>query len=365
MTIQELISSFARYRRRFNDIEITQMCGLGMGTNTLRVKTINPIVYFLYNQELTLLATDNITITPCSTQAENTFCYYLLSVNISGVVTTTKGIDNIYALPNTPAGNVAFGSFYILTDSGYTFTAGTTVFNATGITSVFYDIDTGIALQLINKAQKKLERGVVVTFKGSQRTIMDFQHMKVRVQITLNENDSTVILPFPNYKDFVDNGINITDSSGTTTPLEKDDALPIGLNPLTSRPLRIMRIPSIETVFTSDGAPAMMFQVWPTCDQTYTLDVQAYQYSPDLDGVIYQSNWLTDNASDVLLFGALVESGLYFGTDPQSKEWENRWNEAVWTLSASQSKEVYSGSYIYSRFPNPLNQMNVANIQNG
>jgi hypothetical protein len=86
------------------------------------------------------------------------------------------------------------------------------------------------------------------------------------------------------------------------------------------------------------------------------LDIQAYQYSPALDGVIYSNNWLTDNAPDVLLYGALVESGLFFGVDQQTSDWKARWEEAVWTMYASQQKAVYSGSHLYTKFPDPLRQ---------
>ncbi len=357
MTIQELISQFSRYRRRFNDIEITQMAGLTIGTTATKLKTANAIVYFLYNQQISKAATDNITMTACAVQAVSTFCYYLVSGDINGAITVTKGVNNTYALPATPAGQTSIGAFLVTTDGVTTFTSGTTALNASGITVSYYDIDTGVALVLINEAQTHLERGVtLVRGRGVQQTLMDFDHMLVRVQISLNDGDSTVVLPFPNFKDFVDEGINITDAAGITTRIEKEDTLPIGVTPLEVRPQKISRRVVTESVFTTDGWPGMEFVLWPTCDQAYTLDVQAYQYSPALDGVIYSRNWLTDNAPDVLLFGALKESGFYFGMDNQVKEWEARWQEAVWTLYATQHKEKYSGSHIYTKFPNPLRQ---------
>jgi hypothetical protein len=356
MTIQELISAFARWRRRFNDIDITQMAGLTIGTTVTKLKTANAIVYFLYNQQISKAATDNITMTACAQQAVNTFCYYLVSGDVNGTITVTKGVNNTYALPSTPAGQTAIGAFMVTTDGVTTFTSGTTALNASGITVSYYDIDTGVALALINQAQSHLEHGVTIVRKGAQRTIMDFDHMLVRVQVSLNEGDSTVVLPFPNFKDFVDEGINITDAAGVTTRLDKEDTLPIGVTPLEVRPTKISRRIITESVFTTDGFPGMEFVLWPTCDQAYTLDVQAYQYSPALDGVIYSRNWLTDNAPDILLFGALVESGLYFGADSQIKEWEARWLEAVWTLYAAQNKAKYSGSHIHTKFPNPIRQ---------
>ena len=351
MTVFELISLFSRYRKKFNNIEVTQMAGLTVGTTATKLKTVSPIVFFLYNQEIQYPATDDITITPCAAQAANSFCYYLVSIDINSTVTTTKGVDNTYALPSTPAGNVPIGAFLATTDSTHIFIAGTDPLTGYYETVNFYDIDTGMGLQLINQAQTRLERGVTIVRNNTQRTLMDFDHMMVRASaISLVQGDSKVTLPFPNFKDFVDNGINITDITGLTTQMEKEDTLPTGVV-FQFRPGKISRRIVAETVFTPDGYPGMEFDIWPQCDQAYTLDVQAYQYSPALDGVIYQRNWLTDNAPDILLFGALMESGLYFGADSQNKEWEARWQEAIWTLYTSQHKEVYSGSPIYTRYP--------------
>ena len=356
MTVQELITAFGRYRHRYNDIEISQLCGLGASSTSARIKTTNAVVYFLYNQQVSLAATDPITVTACAQQPISSFCYYLVSAGLAGTVTTTKGTNNTYALPATPAGTAPIGAFLITTNGSATFTSGTTTFTASGVTASFYDIDSGVALFLINQAQNHLERGVTLVRKNAQRTIADFQHMLVRATISLHYGDDTVVLPFPNFKAFLDEGVNITDTAGITTRLEKEDTLPVGVTPLIVRPRQISERILAETVFTPDGYPGTEFGLWPTCEQDYTLDVQAYQYSPVLDGVIYSRNWLTDYAPDVLLFGALKESGLYFGMDAQVKEWEARWQEAVWTLYASQQKAVYSGSHIFTKFPDPLRQ---------
>jgi hypothetical protein len=385
MTIQELIALFARYRHRTNDVEITQMCGLGASATTAKLKTVNPIVFFLYNQQISFPATAAITMTTCDEQPVSSFCYYLVSVSLTSAITITKGTNNAYALPLTPAGTTPVGALRVDTNDSTTFTSGTTSLTATGITARFYDIDCGITIRLINQAQQRLERGVTIVRKGSQRTIMDFDYMQIRASVDLVQGDSTVVLPFPNFKDFVNEGVNITDSIGIRTRLYKEDSLPLGVTDLQVRPIkisaRVMADPSyysmlegtsgsilleeggyvlMETVLTDDGFPGMEFILWPECDQAYTLDVQAYQYSPALDGVLYSRNWLTENASDILLFGALSESGAYFGYDSQIKEWEARWQEAVWTLYSSQEKSKYSGSHIFTKFPDPLrNKTNI------
>ena len=354
MTLFDLVSQFSRYVHRIGDIDVTQMCGLARGTNTATIQTSTQVVYNLYNQQYTLAATNNLPMTACAQQAVSTFCYYLVSANVSGGVVVTKGTDNTYGLPATPPGAVAMGALRVTTDATHTFTSGTTDLAATGITATFYDIDTGIAAALINQAQRRLERGVTIVYNGRQHTISDFDHMLVNAQETINQGDSSVVLPFPGYKDFADDDIILTDQSGLTyPPMEKGDILPTGVV-FQARPLIISRMPPIETVFTPNGWPAKVFNIWPQCDETYTMQTIAYCYSPDLDGVIYPENWLTTYAPDILLFGALVEFISYGGESAGSKEWKERWNEAVWTLYVAQSKEKYSGSPIYPHYKNPL-----------
>ena len=351
MNLSDLITEFSRYIHRINDWDVSQCCGLAEGTNAHTLKTTNQIVYGVYNQQgLIKAATDNIAMTACAAQGATSFCYYLVSIGTTGTVTTTKGTDNTYALPATPAGGIPIGAFKIVAVATV-FTSGTTDLSASGITATFYDIDTGIAALMINKAQDRLERGVTIVRNGRQRTIQDFWHMLVRAQATVVSGATTVTLPFPNYKDFVE--VGITDALGIRTPLKKDDTLPLGIT-ITVRPTKIARLPALETTFTLDGAPAAEYDLWPTCDQDYTVDAIAYQYSPTLDNVIYSTDWLTENAPDVLLFGALVESAAYLPSDPRVPEWKDRWQEAVWTLYVSQQKEKSTGSPIYTRFPDPL-----------
>jgi hypothetical protein len=360
-SLYDLVTLFARYVRRLNDIDITQMCGLAKGTDPVTIKTVNPIVFQLYNQQITFGKTDppsgvdNIPMTPQDQQAESSFCFYLISVNLQGSVIITKGVDNGYFLPSTPPGYASIGVLQVGTDAGYTFTCGTDDLASTGVSATFFDMDCGIAAMCINQAQKRLERGVTIVHDGQQHTIMDFEHMLARAQTTINQGDSTVTLPFPDYKDFDNDGIKITDASSVTYSMEKRDVLPLGLV-FQSRPTLISRMPPIETVFTPDGFPAKEFDIWPQADQAYTLDIIVYQYSPSLDGVLYQSNWLTVNAPDVLLFGGLIEYASYYPGDARADEWKARWNDAVWTLYAAQSKEKYSGSQIYPRYKNPLSK---------
>lgn len=356
MNLTELISLFTRYARGVNEYTPAQFCGLAEGTNDHTLKTTIAITYNIYNQRCTKAITDNIAMTACAAQAAETFCYYLVSINAAGTVTVTKGTNDTYALPATPSANVAIGAFKITTAAATTFTSGTTDLSAAGITAVYYDMDCGIATSLINQAQTHLERGITILRNRREIHIANWDYMLVRADATaLVAGDSSVTLPFSRFKAFADNGVTILDGSGNTTQLEKRDIVPLGTT-LQSRPLIITRLPTKETTFTNDVAPTMTFTIWPTCDQSYTLSALAYQYSPTLDNVIYSTNWLTENAPEILLFGALIE-WCSFNPHPDERiaEWQRRYNDAVWNLYQSEVQAKFKGSYIYTKFYNPLN----------
>jgi len=354
MNLNELVSQVSLYIKRPNDYSITQMCGLAVGGVACTISTLNSVVFNLYNQQITYPATDNIVMSDCAVQAVSTTCYYLVCCDLLGVITVVKGTDNAFALPAVPAGRVAIGAILVTTDGVTTFTSGTDNLGVAGTSAVLYDIDVGIASSFINQAQKRIERGISITRNQRQFTIADFDYMTVRADVAIVQGDDTVILPFPNYKEFQDGGISITDSTGVVYPMDKDDTVPTGVV-FQQRPLKIGRIPTTETVFSPDGSPAKQFDIWPQSDASYTMNVIAYQYSPTLDGVLYQNNWLTDNAPDALIFGALLEY-CSFNPDQRTGEWEKRWQDAVYTLYLSQQKEKYSGSMISTKFPIPINK---------
>ena len=244
MNYANLISLFSRYIHRIHDVDVSQMCGLAEGTGSATLKTTAQIVYSVYNQHgLIKAATDNIAMTACAQQAISTFCYYLVSIDVAGAITVTKGTNNVSALPATPQGRIPIGVFLVTTDGSATFTSGATDLSAAGITVSYSDIDMGIAGQLINQAQKNLERGVTIARNGRQVTVSDFDHMKVRSSVSLTAGDTVVTLPFSNYKDFADHGVVVTDSSGLATLVDKEDNIPVGYS-IQGRPTKISRTPS-------------------------------------------------------------------------------------------------------------------------
>lgn len=130
--------------------------GLAEGTNSATLKTAAPngagIDYCINGIAYHLADGDNIAMTACAQQADDTSCLYLVSVNSSGTVTVTKGTERStedvangefnLEWPEVPAGNCPIGGFKIVLDGG-TFTSGTTdITGGTGVTETFYDFVT-------------------------------------------------------------------------------------------------------------------------------------------------------------------------------------------------------------------------------
>lgn len=92
-------------------------------------------------------ASDTIASVTGAVQATGTTCYYLLSVDSTGSVTTTKGTAVTFGstptVPTLPASNAPFGliKIAITTTATGSFTLGTTAFNTiTGVTETFYNV---------------------------------------------------------------------------------------------------------------------------------------------------------------------------------------------------------------------------------
>jgi len=357
MTFHEVISLFTRYIQRVNDIDVVQMCGLAEGTNATTLKTTRDIVYQLYNVQYTKVATDNIAMTACAAQAAGTFCFYLVSVNSAGTVLVTKGTDNAYSLPATPQGYWAIGAFKIVTVA-VTFTSGTDDLSAAGITATFYDIDTGMASTFINQAMRKLERGVTVNLNGQPCRVSNWDHMKAKTTVPLVDGNYDIANPFFRYKELIN--AHIIDSNSNHWPelTRSDYDTAMSLFPFLAsskgRPLLITRAPTTETSLIPDIAPTFQFRLRPTCDTSYTIEMQAYTYSPDLDGVVYATNWLTENTPELLVYGALVEASPYLKEDERIETWQGLYTEQVAALASSQKLERWSGSKLQINSFNPF-----------
>lgn len=61
------------------------------------------------------------------------------------------------------------------------------------------------------------------------------------------------------------------------------------------------------------------------------------------------SNWLTDNAEDVLFFGALREAAAYNKSAGEEEYWGKRFGEAIAQLIQQEDEESFSGSALQMR----------------
>jgi len=92
----------------------------------------------------------SIAITAATAQATLTTCLYLVCLDSSGTLSTVKGTEVLTAdltaktavlrWPVPVVDTCPIGAFRVLTASTYTFTAGTTALDATGITDTYYDL---------------------------------------------------------------------------------------------------------------------------------------------------------------------------------------------------------------------------------
>ena len=88
-------------------------------------------------------------------------------------------------------------------------------------------------------------------------------------------------------------------------------------------------------------------QLAPIPDSTYTLEMAFYEkFSPLGDGTggSVVSNWLTSNAPDVLLYGALLEAEPFIKNDERVGLWVNAYNSAITKIQSADSRDRHSGS---------------------
>lgn len=73
--------------------------------------------------------------------------------------------------------------------------------------------------------------------------------------------------------------------------------------------------------------------VAPTPDQAYPFEI-SYLELPEPLSVITQTNWLTDYASDVLLYACLLEAVPFLKDDDRIPVWEMMYNRGLQSLNA-------------------------------
>jgi len=127
----------------------------------------------------------------------------------------------------------------------------------------------------------------------------------------------------------------------------------INSNPIT--PLEYITPEMLDRLYGSDttGKPKAYtligdeIQLAPIPDSDYTVEMAFYEkFTPLGDGTsgTVTSNWLTTNAPDVLLYGALLEAEPFIKNDERVNLWINAYNSAITRIQDTDTKDRHSGS---------------------
>lgn len=77
----------------------------------------------------------------------------------------------------------------------------------------------------------------------------------------------------------------------------------------------------------------------PTADATYPLEILYYQL-PDLLDEDTQTNWLTENAPEVLLYGTLLEATPFLKNDERIPVWQNMYDRSAAMLNGEDLAKI-------------------------
>jgi len=127
----------------------------------------------------------------------------------------------------------------------------------------------------------------------------------------------------------------------------------INTNPIT--PLEYITPEMLDRLYGSNstGKPRAYtligdeIQLAPIPDSDYTLEMAFYEkFTPLGDGTAgtVTSNWLTTNAPDVLLYGALLEAEPFIKNDERIGLWLNAYNGSIKKIQDADDRDRHSGS---------------------
>jgi hypothetical protein len=85
------------------------------------------------------------------------------------------------------------------------------------------------------------------------------------------------------------------------------------------------------------------FELFPTPDTTYTMELVYYQEIPKLSDS-QTTNWLLTDAPDAYLYGALLQAAPYLGEDERVQVWNGLYAGAVASLNRASLKTSQSSS---------------------
>ena len=129
----------------------------------------------------------------------------------------------------------------------------------------------------------------------------------------------------------------------------------IQLNTNPTTPLEYITPEMLDRVYgsTTSGKPRAYtligdeIQLAPIPDSAYQVEMAFYEkFTPLGDGSAgtVTSNWLTANAPDVLLYGALMEAEPFIKNDERIPVWLNGYSNAINKLQQQDQRDRHSGS---------------------
>jgi len=127
----------------------------------------------------------------------------------------------------------------------------------------------------------------------------------------------------------------------------------INTNPIT--PLEYITPEMLDRLYGSNttGKPRAYtligdeIQLAPIPDSDYTIEMAFYEkFTPLGDGTsgTVTSNWLTKNAPDVILYGALIEAEPFIRNDERIQLWLTAYKEAIDKIQKADERDRHSGS---------------------
>lgn len=99
----------------------------------------------------------------------------------------------------------------------------------------------------------------------------------------------------------------------------------------------------IKSRQSSTGVPAFYTTVGdnivlaPTAQQQYDMELVYYAPLATLN-ISQETNWLTTNVPEILLFGALLEAALFLKDDNRAQVWGSRYEEVKRSLEAQEER---------------------------
>ena len=129
----------------------------------------------------------------------------------------------------------------------------------------------------------------------------------------------------------------------------------IQLNTNPTTPLEYITPEMLDRLYgsTTTGKPKAYtligdeIQLAPIPDSAYQIEMAFYEkFTPLGDGIsgTVTSNWLTENAPDILLYGALMEAEPFIKNDERVAVWLNGYGNAIDKLQKADQRDRHSGS---------------------